>query len=181
MEALIIEQNSPRASGCSIYVSNANGSDAYGCGSNLQPCRTLEYVLHNLHSPGQAVCLVATATSYLPPSGGYFLNVSTQIYSVQGQAIIDCSQNTGPAFNITAPAAITGFLIQHCRNPSSIFGGGGIFFLNGDSLTVTNCVFNNNTATLGGGAIYALMYSPSGITIANNAFFGVGCRNRLSP
>ena len=92
-----------------------------------------------------------------------------------------CSAGNGPSIYVYNGSATTGNLniaVDGCtftNNQATGGSGGGLYFLNQYSKTIVkNCLFQGNTATIRGGAIFQQTYptAPDGLFIANSTFVG---------
>jgi len=131
-----------------VWVSG-HGIDAPGCATPTNPCRTFQYVLTNIVSPGGEIDVLDPA--------GYGPMVITQPISVvnnSGPAVVQASAGDAIAVNAPGGAAI---LLKGLEVFGLDTATNGLHFVSGGRLTVESCSFrhfvNDGALISSGGAL----------------------------
>jgi hypothetical protein len=154
---------------------SGHGTDAAGCGSPTDPCRSLQYVHDNIIEAGGEIDI-------LDPAGYGAITISKAISIVNdgvGTAGVQASSGTAITINAGTDDAVT-------LRGLSIDGLGvaynGIVFNSGASLTVVNCVIRHfayvNSDTNGNGILIqpssgTLNFLVSNTILADNGHAGL--------
>lgn len=135
---------STMAAGATFHV-DPGGSDSNTCGEAATPCRTIKFAVETRAAEGDTV-LVAAGTY----TEQFNLQPDVDVRSASGPAatFIDGEDVRGPmiwALNIpvTQKAELEGFTVTRSNNTG--------MEVNGASLLISDCVFEENTGNAGGG------------------------------
>ncbi len=188
---------------CSLFVSNEDGRDYPHCGlPGRLPCATLQQAV-DLALLGDVVCVQSTSLPYVchPDGNGTLVTKSLTIESVgNASVVIDC-QGRGRAFSFVNPLGVVtlrgftvtggyavqgGGLVSTCSrtvierclfyNNVAVAGGGAVLFYGGDSTLVDNTFLNNTIGTGAGGGVAINAPCGSRHRLLGNVF----ARNRIT-
>ncbi len=144
-----------------LYVSTS-GSDANGCLTPADPCRTL----------GHAIDVAASGATIHVAAGTYRETVTiptslTLAGAGPSSTILDGNQSgTVVTVNAGVTVAITGVTLQNGVASRSTIAGGGLF-IDGGSVALTNSTVISNSARFGGG-----IYNSGTLTMTNSSVSG---------